>query len=50
MVSIRKGAIKIVRTYMERKKNFTGQHYFWVRGYFLTMVGTDEKTICNYIK
>jgi putative transposase len=31
------------------KKNFTGQH-FWARGYFVTTVGADEKTIRDYIR
>ena len=33
-----KSAIQIARTYMGRKKNFTGQH-FWARGYFVSTVG-----------
>ena len=45
----KKSAIQIARTYMGRKKNFTGQ-YFWARGYFVTMVGEDEKTIRDYIR
>jgi len=44
-----KSAIQIVRTYMGRKKYFTGQH-FWARGYFVSTVGVDEKTIRDYIK
>jgi putative transposase len=44
-----KSAIQIARTYMGRKKNFTGQH-FWARGYFVTTVGADEKTIRDYIR
>ena len=43
-----KSAIHIVRTYMDRKNNFTGQH-FWARGYFVSTVGADEKTIRDYI-
>jgi REP element-mobilizing transposase RayT len=34
----------IAGTDMGREKNFTGQH-FWARGYFVTSVGEDEKTI-----
>jgi len=34
---------------MGRKKYFTGQH-FWARGYFVSTVGVDEKTIRDYIK
>ena len=44
-----KSAIQIARTYMGRKKNFTGQH-FWARGYFVSTVGADEETIREYIK
>ena len=44
-----KSAIHIARTYMGRKKNFTGQH-FWARGYFVSTVGADEETIRDYIK
>jgi putative transposase len=44
-----KSAIQIARTYMGRKKNFTGQH-FWARGYFVSTVGADEETIRNYIR
>ena len=44
-----KSAIHIARTYMGRKKNFTGQH-FWARGYFVTSVGADEETIREYIR
>ena len=44
-----KSAIQIARTYMGRKKNFTGQH-FWARGYFVSTVGADEEIIRNYIK
>jgi len=44
-----KSAIHIARSYMGRKKNFTGQH-FWARGYFVSTVGTDEETIREYIK
>jgi putative transposase len=41
-----KSSIHIARTYMGRKKNFTGQH-FWARGYFVSTVGA---TIRDYIK
>lgn len=44
-----KSAIHIARTYMGRKKNFTGQH-FWARGYFVSTVGTDEEMIREYIR
>ena len=42
-------AIHIAQSYMGRRKNFTGQH-FWARGYFVSTVGTDEQTIREYIK
>lgn len=44
-----KSAIHIARTYMGRKKNFTGQN-FWARGYFVSTVGTDEETIREDIR
>ena len=44
-----KSAIHIARTYMGRKKNFTGQ-YFWARGYYVSTVGHDEATIRAYIR
>jgi putative transposase len=37
-------AIHIARTYLGRRKNLTGQH-FWARGYDVTTVGRDEATI-----
>ena len=44
-----KSAIHIARTFMERKRNFVGQH-FWARGYFVSTVGRDETSIRNYIR
>ena len=44
-----KRAIHIARTYLGRKKNFVGQH-FWARGYFVSTVGRDEDTVREYIK
>jgi putative transposase len=44
-----KSAIHIARTYMGRKKHFTGQN-FWARVYFVSTDGTDEKTIREYIR
>jgi REP-associated tyrosine transposase len=44
-----KSAIHIARTYMERKKNYVGQH-FWARGYFVSTVGRDEEVIRQYIR
>ena len=39
-----KSAIHLARVYGERKRNFTGQH-FWARGYFVSTVGRDEAVI-----
>lgn len=44
-----KSAIHIARTFMERKRNFVGQH-FWARGYFVSTVGRDEEMIRKYIR
>jgi putative transposase len=44
-----KSAIYIARTFMERKRNFVGQH-FWARGYFVSTVGLDEAVIREYIR
>jgi putative transposase len=44
-----KSAIHLARVYGERKRNFTGQH-FWARGYFVSTVGRDETVIREYIK
>ncbi|MFP5211896.1 MAG: IS200/IS605 family transposase, partial [Acidobacteriota bacterium] len=44
-----KSAIHIARTFLGRKKNFTGQN-FWARGYFVSTVGRDEQTIRQYIQ
>lgn len=44
-----KAAIHIARTFMGRRKNYTGQH-FWARGYYVTTVGRDEATIRAYIQ
>jgi putative transposase len=44
-----KSAISIARTYMRRRKHFTGQS-FWARGYYVSTVGRDEETVRNYIK
>ncbi|MBZ0106370.1 MAG: IS200/IS605 family transposase [Sulfuricella denitrificans] len=44
-----KSAIHVARTYGDRKRNFVGQH-FWARGYFVSTVGRDEKTIREYIR
>ena len=44
-----KSAIHVARNYMGQKRNFTG-HQFWARGYFVSTVGRDEKTVREYIK
>ena len=44
-----KSAIHIARVYGERRRNFTGQH-FWARGYFVSTVGRDEEQIREYIQ
>ena len=44
-----KSAIRLARTYGERKRNFVGQS-FWARGYFVSTVGRDEGVIREYIK
>jgi putative transposase len=44
-----KSAIHVARTFMERKRNFVGQH-FWARGYFVSTVGRDETVIREYIR
>ena len=44
-----KSAIHLARVYGERKRGFTGQH-FWARGYFVSTVGRDETVIREYIK
>ena len=44
-----KSAIRIHRELMNHNKNFTNLH-FWTRGYCVSTVGLDEKTIRDYIK
>jgi putative transposase len=44
-----KSAIHLAGVYGERKRNFTGQH-FWARGYFVSTVGRDETVIREYIR
>ena len=44
-----KSAISIARTFMGRKRNFVGQH-FWARGYFVSTVGRDEVAMRDYIR
>ena len=44
-----KSAIPIARTYLGRRQNFLGQH-FWARGYYVSTVGRDEASIREYIQ
>jgi putative transposase len=44
-----KSAIHIARTYMDRKRNYVG-HHFWARGYYVSTVGRDEQVIREYIR
>jgi putative transposase len=44
-----KSAIHIARTYLGRRQNFTGEH-FWARGYSVSTVGRDEAAIREYIR
>lgn len=44
-----KSAIAIARTYLGKRQNFTGQH-FWARGYFVSTVGRDEAVVRQYIR
>jgi putative transposase len=44
-----KSAIHIARTYIGKRQNFVGQH-FWARGYFVSTVGRDEATVREYIR
>ena len=44
-----KSAIHIARSYLGKRQNFTGQH-FWARGYYVSTVGRDETTIREYIQ
>ena len=44
-----KSAIAIARTYLGKRRNFTGMS-FWARGYFVSTVGRDEQVIRAYIQ
>ncbi len=44
-----KSAIYIARNFQGKKRNFVGES-FWARGYFVSTVGIDERTIREYIK
>ena len=44
-----KSAIHLARVYGEKRRNFTGEH-FWARGYFVSTVGRDEEAVREYIR
>ena len=44
-----KSAIHIAHTYLGRRQNFTGQH-FWARGYYVSTVGRNEAVIREYTR
>jgi putative transposase len=44
-----KSAIHIARTYRGKERNFTGEN-FWARGYFVSTVGADERTVREDIR
>ena len=44
-----KSAIHVARDYSGKQRNFIGER-FWARGYFVSTVGRDEKTIREYIQ
>ena len=44
-----KSAIRPARDFMGRDRSFKGYH-FWARGYFVSTVGIDERTIREYIR
>jgi putative transposase len=44
-----KSAIHSARTYLGRRQNFTGQH-FWACGYYVSTMGRNEATIREYIQ
>ena len=44
-----KSAIHIARTFLGKKRNYQGEH-FWARGYYVSTVGRDQQVIEEYIK
>jgi putative transposase len=44
-----KSAIHIARTFIGKRRNFVGQH-FWARGYMVSTVGKDEAAVRKYIQ
>ena len=37
------------KTIFNELRPYSGQH-FWARGYYVSTVGKDEATVCNYIR
>ena len=44
-----KSAIHIARTFVGKRRNFVGQH-FWARGYMVSTVGKDEAAVRKHIQ
>ena len=44
-----KSAIAIIRQFLGKERNFTGEH-FWARGYAVSTVGFEEEKIKQYIR
>jgi putative transposase len=44
-----KSAIYLARTYGQRRRNFTGEH-FWARGYHVSTAGKDEQVVRQYFR
>ena len=44
-----KSAIRAARDFMGQHQSFKGYH-FWARGYFVSTVGIEERTIRQYIR
>ena len=44
-----KSAIRVARDFMGRCRGYKGYH-FWARGYFVSTVGIDERTMREYIR
>lgn len=44
-----KSSIWVAQNIAGKKQNFVG-HKFWARGYYVSTVGADEKTIRDYIQ
>lgn len=44
-----KSAIYIARTFLGRRRNFVG-HHFWARGFYVSTIGRDETAVRAYIR